>query len=106
MKTSFLKNVLVIPVAALSLTGLVLAQDDAGTIPGRPRFEVLPPKPATDLAQPAGVLPTWYGQFTYKTHTYAYNMVGTKPPSNASTTVQVYIIPIKIVIAGRLRANH
>src|ERR1039457_3294787 len=100
MKTSFLKNVLVIPVAALSLTGLVLAQDDAGTIPGRPRFVVLPPKPATDLAQPAVVLPTWYGQFTYKTHTYTYNMVGTKPSSNTSTTVQVYIIPIKIVIAG------
>jgi hypothetical protein len=27
-------------------------------------------------------------------------MVGTKPSSNTSTTVQVYIIPIKIVIAG------
>ena len=100
MKTSFFKNALIVPVAALSLTGLVLAQDDAGTIPGRPRFVVLPPKPATDLAQPAVVLPTWYGQFTYKTHTYTYNMVGTKPSSNTSTTVQVYIIPIKIVIAG------
>jgi hypothetical protein len=103
MRTSFLKNALIVPVAALSLTGLVLAQDDAAdTTPARPRFVTLAPKPATDLAQPAVTLPTWNGSFTYKGTTYKYNMVGTAPSTNASTTVQVFIIPIKVVITSPL----
>jgi hypothetical protein len=98
MKTSFLKNALIIPVAALSLTGLALAQDDdADTGQARPMFVTLPPKPGTGL-QPAVALPTWNGSFTYKAHTYNYNMVGTAPSTNTSTTIQVYIIPIKVVI--------
>jgi len=99
MKTSFLKNALIIPVAALSLTGLALAQDDEGdtTLP-TPRFAVLPPKPATNGVRPAVALPTWNGSFTYKTTTYNFNMVGSAPSANTSTTVQALIIPIKIVI--------
>jgi len=100
MTTSFLKNALIIPVAALSLSGLVLAQEE-GTTPSTPRFVVLPAKPSTDSAQPAVTLATWNGSFVYSGHTYSYNMVGTAPSSNASTTIPVYIIPVKIVITSK-----
>lgn len=99
MKKSLLKTALIVPVAALSLTGLALAQDDdVDTTPGTPRFVTLPPKPSTDIVRPATVLPTWNGSFTSGATTYTYNMVGTAPSSNATTTIPVYIIPIKVVI--------
>ncbi|MGO4882935.1 MAG: hypothetical protein ACLP59_19265 [Bryobacteraceae bacterium] len=95
MRLSFPKNALV---AALSLTGLVQAQnDDAGTGP-RPMFTVLHPKPNANLVQPAVKLPTWKGSYTYSGQKYSYTMVGTAPATGTSTTVPAYIIPIKIVI--------
>jgi hypothetical protein len=101
MNKSFLKT-LFVSAAAISLTGAVLAQDDTDeSTPVKPRFVTLPPKPASDLAQPAATkLPTWYGSFTYQGTKYTYNMVGTAPSTNTSTTVQVYIIPIKVVITS------
>src|SRR5450755_978633 len=102
MQTSFLKNALIIPVAALSLTVLAVAQDDdMDMAPGTPRFVTLPAKPSTDLRQPATVLPTWNGSFVYKGVTYNYNMVGTAPSTGTSTTVQVLIIPVKIVVTSK-----
>jgi hypothetical protein len=97
MKTSFFRSALIIPTAALSLTGLMLAQDDATTAP-KPRFVTLPPKPSKDAVTPAVTLPTWNGSFVYNGTTYTYNMVGAAPGSNTTTTIPVYIIPIKIVI--------
>jgi hypothetical protein len=102
MKTSFLRNTLIIPVAALSLTGLALAQDDeTNTTPDRPMFVTLPPRPSTNLVRPDAALPTWNGSYTYSGHNYSYTMVGTAPSSNASTTVPTYIIPVKVVITSR-----
>ena len=46
-------------------------------------------------------LQTWNGSFTYGGTNYTYNMVGTAPSSNASTTITTYIIPVKIVITAR-----
>src|SRR5205814_4976589 len=46
-------------------------------------------------------LKTWNGSFTFSGTTYKYNMVGTAPSTGSSTTVQVKIIPIKIVITGK-----
>jgi hypothetical protein len=46
-------------------------------------------------------LQTWNGSFNYQGTNYGYNMVGTAPSTNNSTTVQVYIIPIKVVITRR-----
>lgn len=96
MRTSFLRSALIIPAAALSLTGLMLAQDSAPA--PKPRFVTLPPKPSKDAVTPAVTLPTWNGQFTYSGKTYTYNMVGTAPSTNTSTVIPVFIIPIKIVI--------
>jgi hypothetical protein len=98
MKKVLLKTALIAPVAALSLAGLVMAQDNAGATAPRPRYVVLPAKTSTDTVQPAVALPTWAGSYTYGGHTYTFTMVGTPPSSNTSTTIQVYIIPIKIVI--------
>lgn len=98
MKTSFLKNALIVPVAALSLTGAIMAQDsEAGATP-KPMFSVLHPKPGVQVEQPAVSLPTWTGTYTYSGHNYSYTMVGTAPTSNTATTVKTYIIPVKFVI--------
>jgi len=107
MKTRFWRNALIVPATAWSLMGLARGQDaNADTTPGTPRFVVLAPKPAANAAQSnvalaTAALPTWNGSFTYSGHNYSYQMVGTAPSTNASTTVQVYIIPIKVVITAR-----
>jgi len=46
-------------------------------------------------------LPSWNGSFTYGGSNYTYNMVGTAPSTNTSTTIPTYIIPVKIVITSR-----
>jgi hypothetical protein len=100
MKTSFLKNALIVPVAALSLTGLIQAQDDQANATPKPKFAVLHPKPGANLEQPEVKLPTWTGSFSYNGHSYSYVMVGKAPTSNAATTIKTYIIPIKVVIGS------
>jgi len=59
---------------------------------GPNHMELAPSAPATNLVQ-------WNGSFTDLTlKRVTYTMVGTKPSlGNASTTVPVYIIPIKMV---------
>jgi hypothetical protein len=99
MKTSFLKSAWIVPVAALSLSGLVVAQDDQvdlGT--PTPRFAVLPPKPAPDGVRPTVALPTWNFSFTYDGKSYTDIMVGSAPSANTSTTIQAFIIPVKLVV--------
>lgn len=51
---------------------------------------------------PAGTpLTTWNGSFSSGGTTFTYNMVGTSPfTTNTSTTVQVFIIPIKLVVGS------
>jgi hypothetical protein len=81
------------------------AQDDDGTQWNqdsvKPRFVVLPARVIPGAPTPASSLPTWNGSFTYSGTNYSYNMVGTAPSSNSSTTVTTYIIPVKIVITNR-----
>ncbi|HTQ53357.1 MAG TPA: hypothetical protein VMI94_02790 [Bryobacteraceae bacterium] len=100
MQISFAKSVLFLPIAALSLGSLAVAGDSVDTTPGTPRYVVLPAKPGTSAVKPATVLPTWNGSFVYNGTTYNYNMVGTAPSSNTSTTVPVFLIPVKIVITA------
>ena len=72
--------------------------------PPKARFMTLPPRLRTDVLLTAAAtvpLPTWNGSFTYSGTKYTYNMVGSAPSSNTSTTIPVYIIPVKIVIARR-----
>lgn len=65
------------------------------------RYVVMPPHLRDDVPPPATSLQTWNGSFTYSGKNYTYNMVGTAPSTNTSATVQVYIIPVKVVITAR-----
>jgi hypothetical protein len=92
---------LIVSVAALAccLAGSAVAQDGIQVVGDPvPRFVTLPPKPGTQVADPAVSLPTWTGSFTYAGHTYSYYMVGTAPKTGKSTTVKTFIIPVKVVI--------
>jgi hypothetical protein len=71
----------------------------------RPMYTVLAPHLRSDIAPPPASLQTWNGSFTYNGTNYSYNMVGTAPSTNTSTTVTTYIIPVKIVITTRKGAK-
>jgi hypothetical protein len=81
------------------MAGLASAQDSQ-TQP-RGRYVVLPPRLRYDVQAPAASLQTWNGSFTFQGVNYPYNMVGTAPSTNTSTTVQVFVIPIKVIITRR-----
>src|SRR5581483_4982041 len=84
------------------LSTLGSAQDTEANKPQpKGRYVTLPPRLRYDVLTPAAALPTWNGSFTYQGTNYGYNMVGTAPSSNSSTTVTAYIIPIKVVITSR-----
>jgi hypothetical protein len=92
--------------ACCVLSGIAFAQDDDGEMqvsnqPARPMYTVLPARLRADVPTPLASLQSWNGSFTYGGSQYTYNMVGTAPSSNSSTTVPVYIVPIKIVITSR-----
>ena len=65
------------------------------------RYATLPPRLFSELARPAlssSSLETWNGSYSYNGTNYSYNMVGAAPSTNTSATVQVYIIPVKIIV--------
>ena len=58
------------------------------------------PRLSADPAQPSATgLPTWEGKFTYKNKSYHYTMVGSAPSTGTSTTVPVYIVPLKLTFS-------
>jgi hypothetical protein len=76
-----------------------------------PRHTVLPAQVAPGIATRAVVqadgrvilaastpLTTWNGSFVSGSTTFNFNMVGTAPSTGTSTTVQAFIIPIKLVV--------
>lgn len=65
----------------------------------KPMYAVLPPRLRADVALPAASLQTWNGSFLHRGTDYTYNMVGTDPSTNSSTTIPVFIVPIKVVVA-------
>jgi len=81
------------------LASIASAQDFRTQAKGR--YVVLPPRLRYDVLAPPASLQTWNGSFNYKGTNYPYNMVGTAPSTNTSTTVQVYLIPLKVVITAR-----
>ena len=91
--------------AALTLTALVLGCCFAGvafaqdTQVALPRFAVLPPHSIYPVSkQPATNLTQWKASYTHKNVKYPFTMVGTNPKAtNITTTVPVFIIPIKMV---------
>src|SRR5579863_2335616 len=85
-----------------SLASTAYAQNDNEVIEKpRARFVTLPGHLHPGIAAPAVSLPSWNGSFTYSGTNYTYNMVGTAPSTNTSTTITAYIIPVKIVITAR-----
>jgi hypothetical protein len=84
-----------------SFAGAAFAQDDSETTPPRPMFVTLAPHLNPAAVPPAASLPSWNGSFTFSGTNYTYNMVGTAPSTNTSTTITTYIIPVKIVITNR-----
>lgn len=102
MKTRFACPSPLVVVALLvcsCLAGIASAQDIQAQPKGR--YLVLPPRLRYDVVAPAASLQTWNGSFNYQGTNYPYNMVGTAPSTNTSTTVQVYLIPLKVVITAR-----
>ncbi len=85
--------------ACTCLAAIASAQDVKAQPKGR--YVVLPPRLRYDVVAPPASLQTWNGMFNYQGTNYSYNMVGTAPSTNASTTVQVYVIPLKIVITPK-----
>ncbi len=76
-----------------------------------PRHTVLPPTLSEGIAtravaQPNGKvifaastpLTTWNGSFVSAGKTFTFNMVGTAPSTGTSTTIQAFLIPIKLVV--------
>src|ERR1022692_4525416 len=95
-------SVLAALVVLAGFAGTAYAQDDTRIEP--PARAMFVPRSAhlhPDSAPPAASLPSWNGSFTYGGSNYTYNMVGTAPSSNTSTTITTYIIPVKIVITAR-----
>jgi len=92
---------LVVSLAALvcCLAASAVAQDEGQAQGPVPRFVTLPPIPSTEPAKKAK-LPTWTGSFTYQGRKYSYYMVGTAPKTGKSTTVNAFIIPVKITIGN------
>ncbi|HKH98675.1 MAG TPA: hypothetical protein VJ999_06160 [Candidatus Sulfotelmatobacter sp.] len=81
------------------LTTAAFAQEE-DTLPFRPMYGHLKPNLRNDIMTAATPLTTWNGTFTYKAHAYHYNMVGTAPSTGTSTTVPVFLIPVKLVYKG------
>jgi hypothetical protein len=95
MKQFTVLSLLAALAVAACVTGTALAQED--TMPAQPRFTALKPNLHGDTTKaPVTPLTTWNGSFVYRNHTYKYNMVGTSPTTGASTTIPVFIIPVKL----------
>jgi hypothetical protein len=91
--------VLLAALVVLAGSSAAFAQDP--TQPARGMFVTLPAHLNPAVPPPAASLPSWNGSFTYNGTNYSYNMVGSAPSTNTSTTITTYIIPVKIVISNR-----
>jgi hypothetical protein len=88
------------------LAGTALSQDaEKDTVPFKPMFGHLPAHfnmdAAAETATPATALQIFVGSFIYKGTSYSYDMVGTAPSTGTSTTIPVYLIPLRMVYVGK-----
>jgi hypothetical protein len=89
--------------AALSLAVIAstaMAQQN-DTLPAVPRFERLI-RTNADHHPASGTLPTWTYGWTYsETGTsYSATIIGSDPTTDTRTTIPVYLIPVKLEVAG------
>lgn len=99
MKRSLILGTVLVALVCMSLAGIGFAQNPAGV---SPMFVTLPPHSYYPVkpADPAVQLPQWTFQWTSSFNNRTFNtvIVGADPrSSNATTTVTVGIIPIKMV---------
>jgi len=97
--------------AVISLASAVFSQDQSIDRPipvvqegQRPKFERLTPRYLDNLliAPASSTIPNWSSSFTSGGTNYPFTMVGTNPANtNSTTTITVYLIPIKMVCRGR-----
>ncbi len=84
--------------AALAVVGCItVAASAQDTLPARPMYGHLTPHLFAGVKTPAAALTTWNGSFTLNGTIYHYNMVGTAPSTGTSTTIPVFLIPVKMV---------
>src|SRR5215469_6404033 len=92
--------------AGLAVTPVALSQDQESKEPQvvqegqRPQFVRLPPRYLDNLMHPAAsaTVTHWSSSFSSGGVTYPFTMVGTNPAT--TNTINVYIIPIKMVCRG------
>lgn len=101
MKTSFkaLGIALIAACAAGVAAGTAFGQQQQSSIP-IPRYAVLPAT-HTRFVPLAASISTWTYGWTYGGSAYSAAIVGSDPSGNSTTTVPVYVIPIKLVVAGQ-----
>jgi hypothetical protein len=90
-----------IVLACCAFASLAFAQDNVQIGP-KPMYVTLPPRYLQNLPSPlTSTVTNWSSSFTTGGKTYNYSMVGTNPQTtNSTTTVTVYIIPVKLVVSG------
>jgi hypothetical protein len=83
------------------MSALAVAADNQVTNEhARPRYVVIPPKPALPgTLAPTQTLAEWNGSFMSGGHNYTYVMVGADPSTNQAITVTTWVIPVKIVLS-------
>jgi hypothetical protein len=97
MKLGFVPLALML-LAFLSPLPTTAASQHPQLVKFKPMFVVLRHPGVKAMASTSSTLPQWNGSFNYKGQTYHFTMVGKNPASNnATTTIPVYIIPIKLV---------
>jgi hypothetical protein len=96
MKHRFTALSLLLALAVVACaTSAAFAQEE-DTMPAKPMYGHPKPNLRSDIGSTATPLTTWNGSFVYLGHTYNYNMVGTTPSTGTSTTIPVFIIPVKL----------
>jgi hypothetical protein len=91
----------VLSLACMSFAGGATAQDNSQKQGPTPKFVTLPPHYVEGITEPATKITNWTGSFKSGRKTYNFSMIGTNPATtNTTTTINVYIIPIKVICRG------
>ncbi|HKH89121.1 MAG TPA: hypothetical protein VKA05_09855 [Acidimicrobiales bacterium] len=97
-----LRSLVVAGAGLLALAGSAVAAGTAGTAgaattsgqPNRPMYAVLPH--ASNRVAPDLGIPNWTFTYSYSSKSYSDVFLGSNPSGGGSTTIPVYIIPLKL----------
>jgi hypothetical protein len=99
LKSSVRGGVRILLGGCLVVGACLLALPDSATASvqqNRPLFAVQP-SPRTLISTAASVLPHWKFTYTFSGKSYTDAFVGTNPSGGGSTTIPVYVVPVKLV---------